>query len=50
MNRFLLKGWASVCALAVMFGTVSCSEDDKPVGTIAVSAVLRLQLSRWASR
>ena len=38
MNRFLLKGWASVCALAVMFGTVSCSEDDKPVGTIAVSA------------
>ena len=39
MNRFLLKGWASVCALAVMFGTVSCSEDDKPVGTIAVSAV-----------
>lgn len=52
MNRFLLKGLASVCALAVMFGTVSCSDDDKPDGSIAVSAVavvLRLQLSRLAS-
>ena len=39
MNRFLLKGLASVCALAVMFGTVSCSDDDKPDGSIAVSAV-----------
>ena len=38
MNRFLLKGLASVCALAVMFGTVSCSDDDKPDGSIAVSA------------
>ena len=36
MNRFLLKGLASVCALAVMFGTVSCSDDDKPDGSIAV--------------
>ena len=39
MNRFLLKGLASVCALAVMFGTVSCSDDDEKEGTIAVSAV-----------
>ena len=39
MNRFLLKGLASVFALAVMFGTVSCSDDDKPDGSIAVSAV-----------
>ena len=39
MNRFLLKGLDSVCALAVMFGTVSCSDDDKPDGSIAVSAV-----------
>ena len=38
MNRFLLKGLASVCALAVMFGTVSCSDDDKLM-SIAVSAV-----------
>ena len=39
MNRFLLKGLASVFALAVMFGTVSCSDDDEKEGTIAVSAV-----------
>ena len=39
MNRFLLKGLASVCALAVMFGTVSCSDDDEKEGTIAVSAI-----------
>ena len=39
MNRFLLKGLASVFALAVMFGTVSCSDDDEQEGTIAVSAV-----------
>ena len=37
MNRFLLKGLASVCALAVMFGTVSCSDDDKePLSPLAV--------------
>ena len=28
MNRFLLKGFASVLTMAVMFGTVSCSDDD----------------------
>ena len=28
MNRFLLKGLASVLTMAVMFGTVSCSDDD----------------------
>lgn len=39
MNRFLLKGLASVFALAVMFGTVSCSDDDEKEGTIAVSAI-----------
>lgn len=39
MNRFLLKGLASMFALAVMFGTVSCSDDDEKEGTIAVSAV-----------
>ena len=39
MNRFLLKGLASVFALAVMFGTVSCSDDDEKEGPIAVSAV-----------
>lgn len=39
MNRFLLKGLASVFALAVMFGTISCSDDDEKEGTIAVSAV-----------
>ena len=39
MNRFLLKGLASVCALAVMFGTVSSSDENKPNYTIAVSAV-----------
>lgn len=39
MNRFLLKGLASVCALAVMFGTVSCSDDDKTDGSVDVSAV-----------
>ncbi len=39
MNRFLLKGLASVFALAVMFGTVSCSDVDEKEGTIAVSAV-----------
>lgn len=39
MNRFLLKGLASVCALAVMFGTASCSEDDKTDGSVSVSAV-----------
>ena len=32
MNRFLLKGLASVFALAVMFGTVSCSDDDEKEG------------------
>ena len=33
MNRFLLKGLASVLTMAVMFGTVSCSDDDdKPDG------------------
>lgn len=39
MNRFLLKGLASVFALAVMFGAVSCSDDDEKEGTIAVSAI-----------
>ena len=40
MNRFLLKGLASVLTMAVMFGTVSCSDDDdKPDGSVAVSAV-----------
>ena len=40
MNRFLLKGLASVLTMAVMFGTVSCSDDDdKPDGSGAVSAV-----------
>ena len=39
MNRFLLKGLASVFALAVMFGTVSCSDDDEKEGTIAGSAI-----------
>ncbi len=40
MNRFLLKGLASVCALAVMFGTVSCDDDDdNSNGGVAVSAV-----------
>ena len=39
MNRFLLKGLASVFALAVMFGTVSCSDDYEKEGTIAVSAI-----------
>ena len=39
MNRFLLKGLASVFALAVMFGTVSCSDDDEKEGSIAVSAI-----------
>lgn len=39
MNRFLLKGLASVFTLAVMFGTVSCGEDDKPDGSVSVSAV-----------
>ena len=34
MNRFLLKGLASVCALAVMFGTVSCSDDDEKEGML----------------
>gem|GEM_PF-6179311 len=39
MNRFLLKGLASVLTMAVMFGTVSCSDDDdKPDGSVAVSA------------
>ena len=36
MNRFLLKGLASVLTMAVMFGTVSCSDDDdKPDGSVA---------------
>lgn len=39
MNRFLLKDLASVCALAVMFGTASCSDDDKTDGSVSVSAV-----------
>ncbi len=39
MNRFLLKGLASVCALAVMFGTASCSDDDKTDGSVSVSAI-----------
>ena len=44
MNRFLLKGLASVCALAVMFGTVSCSDDDKPDGSIAAVSYTHLTL------
>lgn len=39
MNRFLLKSLASVFSLAVMFGAVSCSEDDKTDGAVSVSAV-----------
>lgn len=39
MNRFLVKSLASVFSLAVMFGAVSCSEDDKTDGAVSVSAV-----------
>lgn len=28
MNRLVLKSWAAVCALALMIGTLSCSDDD----------------------
>lgn len=39
MNRFLVKSIASVFSLAVMLGSVSCSEDDKTDGAVSVSAV-----------
>lgn len=39
MNRFLLKGMAAVLTMAVMFGTVSCSDDDDNSKPVAISAV-----------
>lgn len=39
MNRFLLKSLVFVCVWTIMFGTVSCSDDDKSDGSIAVSAI-----------
>ena len=40
MNRFLLKGLASVLTMAVMFGTVSCSDDDDNDGPLTVDNVV----------
>lgn len=39
MNRFLLRSLVCVFTSAIMFGTVSCSDDDKPDGSVAVSSV-----------
>lgn len=40
MNRFVLKGLASVFSLAVLFGTVSCGDDkDKNPAVVNVTAV-----------
>lgn len=39
MNKYLVKGVASLFALALMFGTVSCSDDENGDGSVSVTAI-----------